>query len=1568
MSATTFVPVLPSFDGFFQQTSDAATKAGKQAGDDLAKSLERSLASAEKRLNSVSSAHEKAQNKAATATEKRELAETKLEQVLANQDSTAAQVQKAQNDLAKARRDETTAANDAERAASNLESAQKDLARAQQEFNDASQTSGDALGKWALSADEAEQASRDLETAQKALDGAMLGIIGMAGAAGGALFALGNDFDHMRSELQIATGATGDALESLENSARTVATTVPVSFEEAGAAIGTLNTLTGESGESLDYLTQQVLNTSHMLGEDGVANAEAYGKALKQWGLDAEAGAAAMDGIFTVTQDYGVGFDALTKNLNKFGPVLKNAGFQMEEAAVLFGSLESAGISVSRIMPGMNAAFRKWAGENKNVQEELAGTVAKIEGAETAQEALNIATDTFGAEGAQRLTTAIRNGSFDLRDFQEALGDTAGAVARTAEETRSFEDNLTLFGNRAKDAFEPLATEIFNAVIPALDDLAVTAEKAFEWITENKETIVTVAKFLGGFAAGLYAVRGAMMAVEVAARAKNVALLLANGGFKTLDKTVKRSYIGILAGIVIGVATALHHFFTQTETGKKLWENFTKALASGWEWFTGALSDGWNWINENVFTPFMEWIDGIGDDWDEFTTALGDAWDGLTGALSDGWNWVKDAVFAAWEWYIGEIKSNWETFTTVISSAWDGLTGALADGWNWIKEAVFNAWTAAVDAVKLVWDTTTGAIVDAWQWVGDRLAAILFGIRDAVFFAFEYAANSLKAVWNGVTEGLVMYWEWVSEKFTAVWNWIKDSIFAAWEWSANQMQQAWDQVSNKIVEAWQWVSDTFASVWEWIKTQVMDVFVATVEWVREQFSKVTNSISESWQWLSDQLGRVWNWIDEHVFASMRTGLDVVRNAFDVAVNAIRDLWDGIRAAAARPVKFVIERVFNDGIVEAWNKVAGWVNLPEVGKYQPSWLGGFARGTSRVPGPRSVGRDNVHFLSTDGRYGISLAGGEGILRQEAVDELGPHEIDGLNAAARMGGRAGVRRYLGGYSSGGVISSITDVVNRNFPMMTITSTFRQGDPGYHGKGLAVDFSNGFDSTPQMRQATKFFHDNWGPGLLQLIHSPSPWNIGNGQNVGDGFGFYGAGTMAEHRNHVHVASPTPLGDERTMVEQIGNFLGGVVRRGRRWIAEQIGKIMDPIGNLIPGENFGGLIGGIPRAIFDKMKDTIVDFIGGKAEESAVAGAAGSAESWRPMAKSLMGRYGFDPSNKAQVDAMIAQIQSESGGDPNIAQQIVDVNGTGESAGVGLLQIIPGTFAAYRDPALPNDRRDPEANMAAALRYYRARYGTDLTTMWGKGHGYAGGGILDFDRLRLYDTGGVLRHGDMAVNLSGAAEAVLTSEQWAIFERAVAAFAQGYPEVAGAIDDAANNIYAAAELWDESARAGAVAARAGWEDELPSGMEFADMALEQLGLGDTLTRGLFDRFDEMSQIARETEERIANERAEAEAAAAAAAESEQAVSEQRSDVTIPENDGDKTAGENDDARPAEPAPTPAAVPSEDKEIVINIDGVEVVRKRLEELTDGLNVNSEKLNELLTARRAVQAGRALLS
>lgn len=142
------------------------------------------------------------------------------------------------------------------------------------------------------------------------------------------------------------------------------------------------------------------------------------------------------------------------------------------------------------------------------------------------------------------------------------------------------------------------------------------------------------------------------------------------------------------------------------------------------------------------------------------------------------------------------------------------------------------------------------------------------------------------------------------------------------------------------------------------------------------------------------------------------------------------------------------------------------------------------------------------------------------------------------------------------------------------------------------------------------------------------------------------------------------------------------------------------------------------------------------------------GGAEQWRGMIEQALKKQGF-PVNPAEVNAWVKQIDTESGGDPNIAQQIVDANGTGEAAGVGLGQMIPTTWAAYRDPSLPDNRRDPWAMINAMVRYGHQKYGPGLLGVIGQGHGY--------------DRGGWLPPGiTHAINATGKPEAILTAGQW--------------------------------------------------------------------------------------------------------------------------------------------------------------------------------------------------------------
>ena len=99
---------------------------------------------------------------------------------------------------------------------------------------------------------------------------------------GAAAISAANEIDAAYKAIQVGTGATGKDLEALKENFDNVFTEVPQSADEVAGALAGLNTMTGATGSTLEGLTKSVLDASRMLGEDGVANAEAFGRSLEQ--------------------------------------------------------------------------------------------------------------------------------------------------------------------------------------------------------------------------------------------------------------------------------------------------------------------------------------------------------------------------------------------------------------------------------------------------------------------------------------------------------------------------------------------------------------------------------------------------------------------------------------------------------------------------------------------------------------------------------------------------------------------------------------------------------------------------------------------------------------------------------------------------------------------------------------------------------------------------------------------------------------------------------------------------------------------------------------------------------------------------------------------------------------------------------------------------------------------------------------------------------------------------------------------------------------------------------------
>lgn len=547
-------------------------------------------------------------------------------------------------------------------------------------------------------------------------------------------------------------------------------------------------------------------------------------------------------------------------------------------------------------------------------------------------------------------------------------------------------------------------------------------------------------------------------------------------------------------------------------------------------------------------------------------------------------------------------------------------------------------------------------------------------------------------------------------------------------------------------------------------------------------NSVNGTINPVWTAMGNHVKAVKDGTVLPVFNAVEGGLTKLSGWFSTSVNNIGTAWSRMRAATAKPARFVVETVMNNGIRNAWNAVADLIGEK---KMQPVGLGDLGRyATGGVLPGYTPGKDVHHFSSpTGGR--ISLSGGEAIMRPEWTRAVGgPKAVAQMNSAARSGKMSRMAKeeakangYHQAFAEGGIVQAMTRIVQRKYPMLQMTSGQAGRSGGLHGAGMAADFSNGSGNTPQQLALARDIAKTY-PNSAELIYDSPGWsgNIKNGQNVGAFGQFYTMAQAGPHHHHVHWGMNTAP----TMPFGGGVFPGGSSGGAVAMVsmAEMAKDAWDAEIKKIRSYSGPGEFGAMPNKFKKAASEKAWGYLKKQADKMEVGpdapGGAG-AERWRPMIKKAFAFQG-EQGTKPRVDALVRQIWTESKGDPNVAQQIVDMNGTGESAGVGLYQVIPTTWEGYRDQRLSANRRDPWAQHNFAVRYFRDRHNWNMGPGGvGRGHGWKSGGVLPENLpAALFDDGGYLQDGQVGQNQSGKPEPVFTHKQWQILKGNIMSAAQ--------------------------------------------------------------------------------------------------------------------------------------------------------------------------------------------------
>lgn len=329
----------------------------------------------------------------------------------------------------------------------------------------------------------------------------------------------GDAFDKIRTD----TGKTGDALRGLEKDFDSVFASMPTSASDVAAAISTLNTRLGLSGEPLQELSRQFINLSKLTGEDLSGSMEAATRAFGDWGVSADNQSDTLDRLYRVTQQTGIGFTSLSNSLVQFGSPLRQMGFDLDTTAALLGKFEAEGVNTALVMGSLRQALTRMAQAGAtDLPGALAASIEKIKEFQTSGEAAAAAAKIFGARAGADMAAAIREGRFEVGELVQKLKESPDKINDVAEEFYGLEESLIKARNaimiELRPASQALELTLNEKLKPILEDVRESAgklAKAFQDLSpDTKALVAQIVLFFGVIGPGLIAVGSFILAMK----------------------------------------------------------------------------------------------------------------------------------------------------------------------------------------------------------------------------------------------------------------------------------------------------------------------------------------------------------------------------------------------------------------------------------------------------------------------------------------------------------------------------------------------------------------------------------------------------------------------------------------------------------------------------------------------------------------------------------------------------------------------------------------------------------------------------------------------------------------------------------------------------------------------------------------------------------------------------------------------------------------------------------------------------------------------------------------------
>ena len=356
-------------------------------------------------------------------------------------------------------------------------------------------------------------------------------------------------------------------------------------------------------------------------------------------------------------------------------------------------------------------------------------------------------------------------------------------------------------------------------------------------------------------------------------------------GIITTVKTAVTGFFALLSANPIGIVitaigalvAGLVYFFTQTETGKQIWQDFMSWLSSTWNELLPVLTEVWNNIVSAATTAWNTLVEFVTPIVQEVASVIQTVWNGISTWWSENQGLIQQTFETVWNTIQTVIQTVMPIIQSIIETAMNILAPFIETTWNNICTVVTTVWELIKIAIQTAMDVIGGIIKAVMQVInGDWGGAwkTIKGVGESIWNGLSAAG---KAIFDGFAQILSNIWETIKSVASSAWESLKSSVLSIIDNLVSGAQNAWNLMSSGVSALVSSVTGFFDQLWN------IDLFGAGQAILQGFLS----GLKSMWSSVADFVGGIASWIRDH-----KGPIEYDRKLLIPAGNAIMQGLDG----------------------------------------------------------------------------------------------------------------------------------------------------------------------------------------------------------------------------------------------------------------------------------------------------------------------------------------------------------------------------------------------------------------------------------------------------------------------------------------------------------------------------------------------------------------------------------------------------------------------------------------------------------------------------------------------------